>query len=315
MSAATDLELVRGLVGAALESLESSRSRIDDLNVYPVPDGDTGSNLAQTVSAVADALGSTDAPDRPALAHAVARGALMAARGNSGVILSQIVRGVADVLAEATNGIDRALIARALHSASYAAYRAVRRPVEGTMLTVIREFAEEAERLARKPEPLGTLLADLVRHGEQTVTRTPEQLESLREAGVVDAGAAGLVALLRGVAGAVSGEALPAAAVPAGSDAIPVEPPGYRYCTVFVVEGDALDRDELQVQLETLGDSLVVVGDETALKVHLHTDDPGAALALGTAAGTIEAVEIALHAQHEPGKRHLSLVPVQTSRE
>jgi dihydroxyacetone kinase-like predicted kinase len=117
------------------------------------------------------------------------------------------------------------------------------------------------------------------------------------------------------VARAVSGEALPAAAVPAGWDAIPVEPSRYRYCTVFVVEGDGLDRDGLQVQLETLGDSLVVVGDETALKVHLHTDDPGAALTLGTALGTIEAVEIALHEQQEPGRRHLSLVPIQTSRE
>jgi dihydroxyacetone kinase-like predicted kinase len=211
--------------------------------------------------------------------------------------------------------MDRALVARALRSASDAAYRAVRRPVEGTMLTVIREFAEQAERLAVEPGPLGMLLTDLVRYGERAVARTPEQLEGLREAGVVDAGAAGLVELLRGVARAVSGEALPAAAVPAGWDAIPVEPSRYRYCTVFVVEGDRLDRDGLQVQLETLGDSLVVVGDETALKVHLHTDDPGAALTLATAVGTIEAVEIALHEQHEPGRRHLSLVPIQTSRE
>ena len=153
MTAATDLELVRGLVGSALASLETSRSRIDDLNVYPVPDGDTGTNLTLTVRAVVDGLAAAEPGDRPSLAHAVARAALMGARGNSGVILSQIVRGVADVLAQSTNGIDPTLTARALRGASDAAYRAVRRPVEGTMLSVIRELAEEAER--RTAEPLG----------------------------------------------------------------------------------------------------------------------------------------------------------------
>jgi fatty acid kinase len=313
VSAKRDLEIVRGLVGAALASLEASRGRIDDLNVYPVPDGDTGTNLTLTVRAVADALATADAADRPALAHAVARAALMGARGNSGVILSQIVRGVADVLAESTNGIDPPLTARALRGASDAAYRAVRRPVEGTMLSVIRELAEEAERRATEPEPLGDLLVELVRHGEEAVARTPDQLDILREAGVVDAGGAGLVELFRGLTGAVTGEVLPAApaaAAPPGPDAIHLEPSRYRYCTVFVVEGDTLDRDELEAQLEALGDSLVVVGDESAIKVHVHTDDPGAALSLGTAAGTIEGVEIAdMHEQQERRERRLSLVP------
>jgi DAK2 domain fusion protein YloV len=313
VSAESDLELVRGLVNAALTSLETSRGRIDDLNVYPVPDGDTGTNLTLTVRAVADAVASPEAADRPALAHAVARAALMGARGNSGVILSQIVRGVADVLAQSTNGIDPALTARALRGASDAAYRAVRRPVEGTMLSVIRELAEEAERRVADPEPLGDLLVGLVRHGEEAVARTPEQLDLLRDAGVVDAGGAGLVELLRGLAGAVTGEALPAppvAEVPSGTDAIHLEPSRYRYCTVFVVEGETLDRDELEAQLELLGDSLVVVGDASALKVHVHTDDPGSALSLGTAAGTIEGVEIAnMHEQQERRERRLSLVP------
>ena len=313
MSAETDLELVRGLVGSALASLETSRGRIDDLNVYPVPDGDTGTNLTLTVRAVADAVDSAEPAERPALAHTVARAALMGARGNSGVILSQIVRGVADVLAESTNGIGPALTARALRGASDAAYRAVRRPVEGTMLSVIRELAEEAERHAEDTEPLGELLVELVRHGEEAVARTPEQLDVLREAGVVDAGGAGLVELLRGLAGAVTGEAPQAVRVaeaPSGVDTIHSEPSRYRYCTVVVVEGQALDRDGLEAQLEGLGDSLVVVGDETALKVHVHTDDPGAVLSLGTAAGTIEGVEIAnMHEQQEQRERRLSLVP------
>ena len=313
MTAEADLEVVRRLVGAALASLEASRGRIDDLNVYPVPDGDTGTNLTLTVRAVADALASAEPAGRPALAHAVARAALMGARGNSGVILSQIVRGAADVLAESTDGIDAELTARALRGASDAAYRAVRRPVEGTMLSVIRELAEDAERRAAGDEALGRLLVELVRHGEEAVARTPEQLDVLREAGVVDAGGAGLVELLRGLAAAVTGETLPAAraaAAPSGVDAIHLEPSRYRYCTVFVVEGDALDRDVLEARLERLGDSLVVVGDETALKVHVHTDDPGAALSLGTAAGTIEGIEIAnMHEQQERRERRLSLVP------
>ena len=313
MTARADLEVVRGLADAALASLEASRSRIDDLNVYPVPDGDTGTNLTLTVRAVADALGSAEAMDRPALAHAVARAALMGARGNSGVILSQIVRGAADVLAASSGGIDTALTARALRGAADAAYRAVRRPVEGTMLSVIRELAEEAERRAPEAEPLGAMLVELVRHGEEAVGRTPEQLDVLREAGVVDAGGAGLVELLRGLAAAVTGEvmpAAPAATAPSGLDAIHLEPSRYRYCTVFVVEGEALSRDGLEAQLERLGDSLVVVGDETALKVHVHTDDPGAALSLGTAAGAIDGVEIAnMHEQQERRERRLSLVP------
>jgi hypothetical protein len=319
VTAATDIDRVRVLVGSALSSLEASRDRIDDLNVYPVPDGDTGTNLTLTVRAVAEALGGSAAADRPALAHEVARAALMGARGNSGVILSQIVRGAADVLAESTNGVEPKLAARALRGASDAAYSAVRRPVEGTMLSVVRELAEEAESRAGDPAPLGELLIDLVRRGEEAVARTPEALEVLREAGVVDAGGAGLVELLRGVAAAVSGEPVPEAPVVAteraGHDAIHLEQSRYRYCTVFVIEGDALDRDALEAELEELGDSLLVVGDATALKVHVHTDDPGAALSLGTAVGTIEGIEIAnMQVQQEERERRLTVVPDPVER-
>jgi len=186
----------------------------------------------------------------------------------------------------------------AFRSASDAAYRAVRRPVEGTMLTVIRELAEAAEH-ADSTDP-ATLLVELVRAGEESLARTPEQLEVLREAGVVDAGGAGLVEIVRGLAATLTGEEIPEA-LPSEQlslDAIHQELSRYRYCTTFVVEGETLDRDELERGLERLGDSLLVVGDESALKVHVHTDDPGAALALGTSRGTIEGVEIAnMHAQ------------------
>ncbi|MBX5473557.1 MAG: DAK2 domain-containing protein [Thermoleophilia bacterium] len=313
MTAQRDLQTVRRVVAGALASLEASARRIDDLNVYPVPDGDTGTNLTMTVRAVSQALEESQTSDRRSLARAVARGALMGARGNSGVILSQIVRGAAEVLAQ-PGALDAALAARALRGASDAAYRAVRRPVEGTMLSVIRELAEEAEARATSGGSLGALLVELVRRGEEAVARTPQQLAVLREAGVVDAGGAGLLELLRGIASAVGGEPVPAAPPadePLSVEAIHRERSRYRYCTVFVVEGKGLDRDRLEGALELVGDSLLVVGDESTLKVHVHTDDPGAALSLGTAVGVIDRVEIAnMHEQAERRERRLlSVVP------
>jgi len=310
-----DLDALRLIVTGALASLEANRERIDDLNVYPVPDGDTGTNLTMTVRAVVEAVDRTSAASRQSLARDVARGALMGARGNSGVILSQIVRGAADVLGGTDMPrIDAQAAALALRGASDAAYRAVRRPVEGTMLSVIRELAEEAEARAGDGPPIGDLLVELVRRGESAVARTPEQLAVLREAGVVDAGGAGLLELVRGVSATVSGEPLPAPAAAEehlGFQAIHQELSRYRYCTVFLVEGHDLDRDALEAQLEKLGDSLLVVGDASALKVHVHTDDPGAALSLGVAVGTIDGVEIAnMHEQtHMREERLLAAVP------
>ena len=312
-----DLEVLQKIVDGALASLEASRQRIDDLNVYPVPDGDTGTNLTMTVRAVSEAVEQTSAASRQSLARDIARGALMGARGNSGVIFSQIVRGAADVLGE-TDGprIDANAAALALRGASDAAYRAVRRPVEGTMLSVIRELAEEAEARALEGPALGELLIELVRRGEIAVARTPEELQVLRDAGVVDAGGAGLLELVRGIAATVSGEPLPLPQPreePLSFEAVHQELSPYRYCTVFVVEGHDLDRDALEAKLEPLGDSLLVVGDENALKVHVHTDDPGAALSLGTEVGTIDRIEIAnMHEQtQQREERLLAAVPDQ----
>jgi uncharacterized protein len=303
----TELEALRRLVHGAAAALERNRQRIDDLNVYPVPDGDTGTNLALTVRGLSEALDGSKATDRAALASELTRAALMSARGNSGVILSQIVRGASQELGK-LGAIDAAGVARALRAASHEAYRAVRKPVEGTMLTVIRELAEAAEaRAADEIEP-AELLEELVARGDEAVARTQEQLDVLRTAGVVDAGAAGLVELLRGLAAAVAGEELPE---PAPIRELPVqavhqELSRFRYCTTFVVEGDDLDATRFERKLEELGDSLLIVGDRTALKVHVHTDDPGAALSLGTAAGTIEGVEIAdMHRQTEAREERL----------
>ncbi len=273
------------LARAALAALEASRQRIDDLNVYPVPDGDTGTNMTETARAVVSALerGETD----------VVRASLMGARGNSGVILSQIVRGAVEGLPEAE--VDTRGLAAALRGASDAAYAAVRNPQEGTMLTVVRELAEEAERLAEAGAPLDEALERLVEHGEAALARTQEQLDVLRQAGVVDAGGAGVVEILRGIAAQVRGEPLPESVVPTGGlplEAVHQELSKYRYCTSFFVEGEAVDPDAFERELGQLGDSLLVVGGPGAVKVHVHTDEPGRVLALATAAGEVEEIDI-----------------------
>ena len=307
----SELATVRGLAHGALEALEQSRERIDDLNVYPVPDGDTGTNLTLTARGVVEALDASTATERQALAREATRAALMSARGNSGVILSQIVRGAAEALADSND------LARAFRGGSNAAYAAVRKPVEGTMLTVIRALADAAEDVPAL-EP-AELLALLVERGDEAVARTQEQLDVLREAGVVDAGGAGLVELVRGLAAAAAGEEpVPrtAAAPRLSLEAVHQEPSRYRYCTTFVVEGEGLDAEALEPELDRLGDSLLVVGDPSALKVHVHTDDPGAALSLGTRAGTIEGVEINdMHRQtEEREERLLAALPGGASR-
>jgi DAK2 domain fusion protein YloV len=307
----SDLTVARELAHAALGSLERSRQRIDDLNVYPVPDGDTGTNMTSTARTVVEELDRTDTDERVALLKQLTRAALMGARGNSGVILSQIVRGAAEPLA-ANGNVDAHTLARSFRSASDAAYRAVRQPVEGTILSVIRELAEEAEQQTSSTN--AELLAAVVRRGEEAVARTPEQLAVLREAGVVDAGGAGLLELVRGLAAAVAGEPLPAPhpqSEELSVEAIHQELSRYRYCTTFLIEGDELDAAAIESELEQLGDSLLVVGDEEALKVHVHTDEPGRALAVGTARGVIDRVEIAnMHEQTvQREERLLTAVP------
>ncbi len=295
-------QLAHQLVEGARASIEAHRRRIDDLNVYPVPDGDTGTNLTLTVRAIDEALHKDGPDDRAGLAREISRAALMGARGNSGVILSQIARGACDSLAESDD------LARAFRSASDAAYRAVKKPVEGTMLTAIRSMADAAEH--------GGDLATIIARGDDAVAQTRDQLPVLKEAGVVDAGAAGLVEIVRGIYAALTGETLPD--VPEldeelGLEAIHQELSKFRYCTVFVVEGDELDADELEGELEKLGDSLLVVGDRTALKVHVHTDDPGKALSLGVARGAVGGVEIAnMHVQTQQREERLLEQPAES---
>jgi uncharacterized protein len=311
------IERFRRVVSAAALHLEERRKEVNDLNVFPVADGDTGDNMALTLRAVSDELDRLDGQmvdeiGRTELVNALARAALMGARGNSGVILSQIVRGAAEELASRPGElVDPMLVAAAFARAADAAYESVREPAEGTMLTVFREMAHSiSRRLAHMQEVrlspettpaqqdalLAELLEGAVRDGEQAVARTPEQLEILRESGVVDAGAYGLVVILAGVVAGLRGDrdATPALQhhTPAQDTRPHHEDSRYRYCTNFIVIGSGLDSRSFVPRLEELGDSVLVVGDEATLKVHVHTDEPEAAVALFGEAGNVSQLDI-----------------------
>ncbi|HYY76998.1 MAG TPA: DAK2 domain-containing protein [Gaiellaceae bacterium] len=293
---------------AALAALEASRRRIDDLNVYPVPDGDTGTNMALTVRAVVEALERDPGAD-------LTRAILMGARGNSGVILSQLVRGAAEELPDGAT-VDPTALAGALRAASDAGYAAVRNAQEGTILTLARELAERAEALTESPPSLPETLRELVAHGEGALARTQDQLDVLREAGVVDAGAAGLLEIVRGIAAHVTGEPLPESEDVAGTlplEAVHQELSRFRYCTSFYVEGDDVDPETLEAELGKIGDSLLVVGAPGAVKAHVHTDEPGRALSLATALGVLAEVEINnMHAQTLDREERLTRVETRT---
>jgi uncharacterized protein len=308
----------RRVVAAALAALETRRAEVNDLNVFPVADGDTGDNMAMTLRAVLeelDGLGEQplDVIGRDELVSAVARAALLGARGNSGVILSQIVRGAAEELASRPGElVDPVLVAAAFARAADAAYGSVRDPAEGTMLTAVRAMAHRvAQQLAHMDNPrLGPdsspaeqdeLLAQVLERAldaaTEAVNRGPDQLAVLKEAGVVDAGAYGLTVIVAGVVAALRGAETPELAhqpSPAHSLHLPQhESSSYRYCTNFAVTGAGLDSAAHVAPLERLGDSVLVVGDERTLRVHVHTDDPEAVMALFEGVGEVSRLDVA----------------------
>jgi hypothetical protein len=293
------------VIDAALAAVEAERGVINDLNVYPVPDGDTGTNLALTVRAVLEELQQSDAEGIPAVAAAVTKGSLMGARGNSGVILSQIVRGLCDVWGRSED-LTTADFKEALSEGANSAYRAVKEPVEGTMLTVIRKMAEAAQGV---PSTLGLdkLLVAVEEAGRVAVEKTTEQLPALQKAGVVDAGGYGLLVLFRGLAAGIAelmhaGITISAAqvALRTGDAQVPATPSveaasalsAYRYCTSLLITGDDIDRTAFEAFLLPVGDSALVVGDRRMIKIHVHTNDPGMVLSEALKLGTIGEVEI-----------------------
>jgi DAK2 domain fusion protein YloV len=327
-TAVTDTNLVRfrAAVAGALAHLESRRQEVNDLNVFPVADGDTGDNMVLTLRAVlaeldrlqgADGQRTIDEIGREEIVQSVARAALLGARGNSGVILSQLIRGAAEeLLSRSGELVDATVIAAALDTAAERAYDSVRNPAEGTILTVAREMArriaaevqEDPERARLHPDAapetqdhaIAATLERAVAAGQESVKRGPELLAALRDAGVVDAGGYGLTILFAGVVAALRGDEPPPLDhyEPARIHHPEHSSSTYRYCTNFAVTGSALDAAHFTAPLEALGDSVLVVGDESTLKVHIHTDDPELATAVFDGAGEVSHLDVAdMHAQ------------------
>jgi len=319
----TDTNLIRfrAAVAGALAHLESRREEVNDLNVFPVADGDTGDNMVLTLRAVlaeldrlqgSDSTKTIDEIGREEIVQSVARAALLGARGNSGVILSQLIRGAAEELVSRPGQlIDATLIGAALANAADRAYASVREPAEGTILTVAREMAhgimadvahsEDAGRLGPATEPreqdlaIAKTLERAVEAGTDSVKRGPEMLAPLREAGVVDAGGHALTVIFAGVVAALRDEAPPELAhyAPAKITHPEHSSSTYRYCTNFAVTGHDLAASRFSSELERLGDSVLVVGDPSTLKVHLHTDQPERATALFEGIGEVSHLDVA----------------------
>jgi uncharacterized protein len=322
----TNLVRFRAAVAGALAHLESRREEVNDLNVFPVADGDTGDNMALTLRAVlaeldrlqgSDEARTIDEIGREEIVQSVARAALLGARGNSGVILSQLIRGAAEELVSRPGElIDPTLIGAALANAADRAYASVREPAEGTILTVAREMAHQImsdvahgpdnPRLDPDAEPqvqdktIAETLERAVAAGQESVKRGPEMLAALREAGVVDAGGYGLTVIFAGVVAALRGDDPPELDhyAPARISHPEHQSSTYRFCTNFAVTGRALEPGRFIPPLEELGDSVLVVGDSTTLKVHVHTDEPERATKVFAGAGDVSRLDVAdMHLQ------------------
>ena len=290
--------------GAAL--LLQNRDGVDALNVFPVPDGDTGTNMSQTITSAIKEMNAKHLTSVADVADAVARGALKGARGNSGVILSQILRGFARAMA-GHEEIDCPLLAQAMREGSNTAYKAVMKPKEGTILTVARFIAEETEKVADRYDDVADLFKVVLTAGDAILKRTPEMLPVLKQAGVVDSGGMGLMVIYRGMYAALTGEPVEGV-TDAKGEAMPM--PGefvddhesleditFGYCTEFIVSHPRPDMKDSEVarlrkRLERIGDCVLVIADMSVVKVHVHTNEPGKALQYALELGELDAIKI-----------------------
>jgi len=293
---------LRDMFAAATTWLDQNKDQVNAINVFPVPDGDTGTNMTLTMRSTIEEAGRCEDESAGGMMAAMSHGALMGARGNSGVILSQILRGVARSM-EGSADVDAGGLAASFAEGSAAAYKAVTKPAEGTILTVIREVSE-----ATADHPNGVdgdilaLMEGAVVAARESVARTPTLLPVLAEAGVVDAGGQGLYVILEGMLKHLKGEPMDAPAsantnvehqwLSGVEQRHHTEASPYGYCAEVLVEGNDINVDTLREQIMTLGDSVIVVGDETLVRIHVHTDDPGAVLSKGTAVGSLAQVKI-----------------------
>lgn len=287
---------------AGAKNLDSKKEWINELNVFPVPDGDTGTNMTMTIMSAAKEVSSLTNPTMAELAKAISSGSLRGARGNSGVILSQLFRGFCKVIKE-YDEIDVTILCEACQKAVETAYKAVMKPKEGTILTVAKGAAEKALELSDETEDVVTFVEEVIKQAEYVLDQTPEMLPVLKQAGVVDSGGQGLVQVLKGAYDALIGkeidytiEGAPTGAAPAKISAETEAEIKFGYCTEFIIVLNApmSDNEEhaYKAFLESIGDSIVVVADDEIVKTHVHTNDPGLALQKALTFGSLSKIKI-----------------------
>ena len=287
---------------AGAKNLDSKKDWINELNVFPVPDGDTGTNMTMTIMSAAKEVSSLTNPTMAELAKAISSGSLRGARGNSGVILSQLFRGFCKVIKE-YDEIDVTILCEACQKAVETAYKAVMKPKEGTILTVAKGAAEKALELSDETEDVVTFVEEVIKQAEYVLDQTPEMLPVLKQAGVVDSGGQGLVQVLKGAYDAIIGkeiyytiEGAPTGAAPAKISAETEAEIKFGYCTEFIIVLNApmSDNEEhaYKAFLESIGDSIVVVADDEIVKTHVHTNDPGLALQKALTFGSLSKIKI-----------------------
>lgn len=285
---------------AGAQNLDAKKDWINELNVFPVPDGDTGTNMTMTIMSAAKAVRALEDPDMKELCKAIATGSLRGARGNSGVILSQLLRGFTKVAVE-QEVMDIPLLADAFEKAVETAYKAVIKPKEGTILTVAKGMADRARELADEDLSMEDYVEEIILYGNEVLARTPEMLPVLKEAGVVDSGGQGLMTVLEGARDALNGKeidlnAIPKAAVSVKKAPVQEEEIKFGYCTEFIINIDRpltnAEVDEFRGFLTSIGDSIVLVPDLELVKVHVHTNDPGRAISKALSYGYLTNMKI-----------------------
>jgi hypothetical protein len=298
-------ELIAKMFLSGAQKLESEKEYINELNVFPVPDGDTGTNMSLTIMAAAKEVTALSDPDMKSIAKAISSGSLRGARGNSGVILSQLFRGFTKVIRE-YNEIDVVILAEAFQKAKETAYKAVMKPKEGTILTVARGMADKAAELAETCEALDQFIPAVLEYGDEVLAQTPELLPILKEAGVVDSGGQGLMTVLRGAYDAYLGKEVTYTFTPAETpktngagasmESLEAADIKFGYCTEFIImtEKEFTFEDEVSFKeyLESIGDSIVCVADEDVVKIHVHTNDPGLAIQKALTYGQLTRMKI-----------------------
>ena len=295
-------ELLTKMFLAGAANLEAKKEYINELNVFPVPDGDTGTNMTLTIMSAAKEVRSLESADMTALAKAISSGSLRGARGNSGVILSQLLRGFTKEIKEHKE-VDVQALAAACERATATAYKAVMKPKEGTILTVAKGASEKAREMAETTDDLEVFIPEVIAYAKEVLAQTPEMLPVLKEAGVVDSGGQGLLEVLNGAYDAFSGKEIDYSAIESSVGTTMVKPDAqtqtdikFGYCTEFIIMTEKpfteKDEHEFKAYLESIGDSIVCVADDDIVKIHVHTNDPGLAIQRALTYGQLSRMKI-----------------------